>query len=418
MFRGGRGARKYSVLSDGCHQTVPHSDTLKMVQRLSLAIAIVVCVRVCYCEHIRQALRQLEEDVTYFTNTFEDSQENVRVATQKLKDHVAKVVQTQDEQGAMISRLQYAIVEVAELTTIVDGVQRLLEDLDGTVSAPTGFSDGARPDLEMAARTDDLEDTAKVLVEQIEVLSTELNSASKIIEEDFLVKRKCFEVSDSQHGSHEEQRTRICNVAETRVPEHCAELYRFGYREDGVFTTRLGTRFLETYCDMTSDLGGWNVILRTRSRVIVSHERSTSLSPLLHVLGSVHGDFWWGLRNVLSLVSHADFELALELTGSDTVLVFDSFVARQEGNHYVISLTHGSKTTTRRLIIEDGGLRVEEADDGASDVKQTVCPNAITHVFYLGSETVTLDVTCLTVVFAGVNTNGTDAVVKIRPKKR
>lgn len=382
-----------------------------LLHGLPLTVGVALFVSGCYCDHSEHAVSQLEEDVSYLTNVFQDSRRNIRVAMEKLKNGIAGIVQAQDEQVAILDRLRYAIVEMTELLTIVDDAQSVLDNLDGEVTVSAWFGGSGIPSDIAAHLDEDQEDTTKVIVEQIGVLSAELSSASKMIEEDWLVKRKCFK--SNKAPGEEWQRSRICRAAEANVPENCAQLYGLGYRDDGVFTTRLGTRFVETYCDMAN--GGWNVILKTRSRLIVSHQQSSRLSPLLHFLGNVQDEFWWGLHNVLSLVSHKDFELTIRLP--ESTVTFDAFAANQEANHYVFKLGHGDETTTRKLVIEEGGLRVEKVREDAVETEQTLCPNAITHVYYLGSETVTLDVTCLVVALAGQWVNSSDIVVLARPRE-
>ncbi|XP_026162543.1 fibroleukin isoform X2 [Mastacembelus armatus] len=95
-------------------------------------------------------------------------------------------------------------------------------------------------------------------------------------------------------------------------PQDCAEIYRLGIKENGIYTIHpdLGRPALEAKCDMETAGGGWTVI---QTRQDGSLDFNRTWLEYREGFGSPQGEHWLGNAVLYSLTSTGQHQLRIEL---------------------------------------------------------------------------------------------------------
>ncbi|XP_044032931.1 fibroleukin [Siniperca chuatsi] len=95
-------------------------------------------------------------------------------------------------------------------------------------------------------------------------------------------------------------------------PQDCAEIYRLGIKENGIYTIQpdLGRPALEAKCDMETAGGGWTVI---QNRQDGSLDFNRTWQEYREGFGSPQGELWLGNAALYGLTSTGQHQLRIEL---------------------------------------------------------------------------------------------------------
>ncbi|KAK8786406.1 hypothetical protein V5799_023811 [Amblyomma americanum] len=121
-------------------------------------------------------------------------------------------------------------------------------------------------------------------------------------------------------------------------PRNCADLRTGGATCDGVYIVYTqGVRAVRVYCDMTTDGGGWTVLMRRGNYTQWPLTFETDWNSYKHGFGDVEREFWLGndLMHMLSTEHDMMLRVTLEsFEGERIDLDYDAFVVGSENDHY------------------------------------------------------------------------------------
>uniref|UniRef100_A0A7M5X6Q3 Fibrinogen C-terminal domain-containing protein n=1 Tax=Clytia hemisphaerica TaxID=252671 RepID=A0A7M5X6Q3_9CNID len=153
----------------------------------------------------------------------------------------------------------------------------------------------------------------------------------------------CKSVKDSKY----------CDCTEIQPRQDCLEFYQAGYKINGIYRLH-GHRFsvLNTYCDQTTDNGGWTTFLR-RTNGSVNFTRNWNDYKL--GFGKLTGEFWFGNENVHDLtkpeVAPKKSELLINMIMvGQTKMVYakyDIFEVGDEASKYMLTISGASGNVSK-----------------------------------------------------------------------
>lgn len=121
-------------------------------------------------------------------------------------------------------------------------------------------------------------------------------------------------------------------------PRNCADLRTGGATCDGVYIVYThGVRAVRVYCDMTTDGGGWTVLMRRGNYTRLPLTFETDWSSYKHGFGDIEREFWLGndLMHMLSTEHDMMLRVTLEsFEGERIDLDYEAFVVGSENEHY------------------------------------------------------------------------------------
>ncbi|XP_068108815.1 fibroleukin-like isoform X2 [Hyperolius riggenbachi] len=119
-------------------------------------------------------------------------------------------------------------------------------------------------------------------------------------------------------------------------PRDCADIYKQGIRENGIYTIQpiaLRQPF-EVYCDMVTDGGGWTVF---QKRLDGAVDFNRTWQEYKQGFGSLQGEHWLGNENLHSLTRSGQHTLRVELEdwyGVKRHAIYRKFKVASEQNKY------------------------------------------------------------------------------------
>ena len=127
------------------------------------------------------------------------------------------------------------------------------------------------------------------------------------------------------------------------VARSCADLYKSGVRQDGVYTIDpddLGA--FQVRCDMTKDDGGWTVFQRRQDGSVDFYRDWADYKA---GFGNLSGEFWLGLDKIHRLSKSGQNVLRVDLmdfNGAQPFAKYRSFSVADESNKYRLHIHIGS----------------------------------------------------------------------------
>ena len=127
----------------------------------------------------------------------------------------------------------------------------------------------------------------------------------------------------------------------TPAEKNCAELYKSGKRNSGVYTINPdGLGAFDVFCDQTTAGGGWTVF---QKRMDGSIDFYRGWADYKQGFGNLNGEFWLGLDKIHRMTSSEGYKLRVDLedfAGNIVYAEYASFGVGSEGTKY--QLTAGS----------------------------------------------------------------------------
>ncbi|XP_043934463.1 fibrinogen-like protein 1 [Protopterus annectens] len=123
---------------------------------------------------------------------------------------------------------------------------------------------------------------------------------------------------------------------EKAFPRDCAEIYRQGIKDNGIYTIQPVTSKhpFEAFCDMITDGGGWTVFQRRQDGSV---EFNQTWQEYKQGFGNLEGEHWLGNENVHSLTKTGQHMLRIELEdwyGVKRHAIYHKFKLANEQNKY------------------------------------------------------------------------------------
>ena len=123
------------------------------------------------------------------------------------------------------------------------------------------------------------------------------------------------------------------------VARSCADLYKSGVRQDGVYTIDpddLGA--FQVRCDMTTDEAGWTVFQRRQDG---SENFYRDWADYKAGFGNLSGEFWLGLDKIHRLSKSGQNVLRVDLTnfsGGERYAKYGTFSVADESDKYRLNV--------------------------------------------------------------------------------
>ncbi|KAL9961149.1 hypothetical protein ACROYT_G030042 [Oculina patagonica] len=163
--------------------------------------------------------------------------------------------------------------------------------------------------------------------------------------------------------SQEEKKSYACHCVkgftgkhcQTAIQKDCAELYKSGKQNSGVFTINLdGSNAFDVFCDQTTDGGGWSVFQKRQDGSVDFYR---GWDDYKRGFGNLSGEFWLGLEKIHRLTSSGQYKLRVDLedfAGNTAYAEYDSFGVASDGDKYQLSVGNYSGTAGDSLANHNG----------------------------------------------------------------
>nr|XP_029506333.1 tenascin-like isoform X3 [Oncorhynchus nerka] len=158
------------------------------------------------------------------------------------------------------------------------------------------------------------------------------------------------------------QRSRhVTNVFTTigglyRYPKDCSQALLNGDTISGTYNIYLGgdeSQPIQVYCDMTTDGGGWMVLLRRQNGNL---EFFRNWKNYTGGFGDMNDEFWFGLANLHKMTASGQYELRVDLrdNGKSVYAQYDKFTITEPRSRYKIYLGRYSGTAGDSMTYHHG----------------------------------------------------------------
>ena len=127
------------------------------------------------------------------------------------------------------------------------------------------------------------------------------------------------------------------------IIKSCCELniFSFVYAPSGVYKMSKGSfdNSVNTYCDMTTDGGGWIVIQRNKKNSLVNFNRNWT--DYEEGFGDLHTEFWYGLESMHCLTQGGQWEMRVDYQKNDktwSYLHYNQFSVGNASEEYPLTV--------------------------------------------------------------------------------
>ncbi|XP_035659562.1 uncharacterized protein LOC118404530 [Branchiostoma floridae] len=126
----------------------------------------------------------------------------------------------------------------------------------------------------------------------------------------------------------------------TAVAKDCADVYKFGQRQNGVYSIQPegSPEVTQVFCDMETEDGGWTVIQRRGNGTVDFYRTWEEYKA---GFGSPHTEYWLGNELLHLLTDQGEYEMRIDLedwVGMAVYAKYSTVYVSDEGNSYRIRL--------------------------------------------------------------------------------
>ncbi|KAL4629465.1 angiopoietin-2-like isoform X2 [Arapaima gigas] len=151
---------------------------------------------------------------------------------------------------------------------------------------------------------------------------------------------------------------------ETQGFRDCAEIYKSGITESGVYSLRLAnsTKTVKVFCDMQTRGGGWTVLQRRQNGSVDFHRNWANYKA---GFGDPSGEYWVGNDFIHLLTTGQDYTLQVQLTdteGSEAYSQYNHFYIDSEEKKYSLYVRGFSGTAGRTSSLAHSGTPFSTKD--------------------------------------------------------
>ncbi|KAK2167297.1 hypothetical protein NP493_1282g00003 [Ridgeia piscesae] len=144
-------------------------------------------------------------------------------------------------------------------------------------------------------------------------------------------------------------------------PKDCVDIQRYGHNVSGVYEVYLdqARKFVNVYCDLESDNGGWLVFQRRQDGSVDFYRNWADYKA---GFGDLTGEFWLGNDLLHAVTSQRHYTLRIDLEdfeGASRFAVYQNFAVSSESDNFRVSFGAYSGNAVETLSFH----RVLEAGD-------------------------------------------------------
>uniref|UniRef100_A0A8C4DTC4 Tenascin n=1 Tax=Dicentrarchus labrax TaxID=13489 RepID=A0A8C4DTC4_DICLA len=175
------------------------------------------------------------------------------------------------------------------------------------------------------------------------------------------------------------QRSRHINTIFTTIgqlyrhPKDCAQALLNGETTSGLYTIYVGgeeSQPIQVYCDMTTDGGGWMVLLRRQNGKLEFYRNWKNYTA---GFGNMNDEFWLGLSNLHKITNSGHYELRVDMrdNGESAYAQYDKFTIAEPRSRYKVYIGAYSGTAGDSMTYHQG--RPFSTYDNDNDIAVTNC---------------------------------------------
>ncbi|XP_073333469.1 tenascin-like [Pagrus major] len=175
------------------------------------------------------------------------------------------------------------------------------------------------------------------------------------------------------------QRSRFVSTVFTTIgqlyrrPRDCAQILLNGETTSGLYTIYVGgeeSQPIQVYCDMTTDGGGWLVLLRRQNGKLEFYRNWKNYTA---GFGNMNDEFWLGLSNLHKITNSGHYELRVDLRdkGESAYAQYDKFTIAEPRTRYKVYIGAYSGTAGDSMTYHQG--RPFSTYDNDNDIAVTNC---------------------------------------------
>ncbi|XP_053195922.1 tenascin isoform X2 [Scomber japonicus] len=158
-----------------------------------------------------------------------------------------------------------------------------------------------------------------------------------------------------------------------RHPKDCAQILLNGETASGLHQIYVGgeeSQPIQVYCDMTTDGGGWMVLLRRQNGKLDFYRNWKNYTA---GFGNMNDEFWLGLSNLHKITSSGHYEMRVDLRdqGESVYAQYDKFTIAEPRTRYKMYIGGYSGTAGDSMTYHQG--RPFSTYDNDNDIAVTNC---------------------------------------------
>ncbi|XP_069159725.1 angiopoietin-2-like isoform X1 [Procambarus clarkii] len=288
---------------------------------------------------LKSQIRQVEEDSRLVKQEIRQVEEDSRLVKQEIRqvEEDSRLVKTRNQQLELAEtqaqeRVKTALTRIAEL----ERETQQLQEMNNNTAREKGLVQEQLSLLEEqvrvlqtanAALNEEKEETIRKTKEEKRLVEEQLSvseeEASKLREGNTALQSDKDRQAQQLRSTQEEHEKCKRNVSElyTRVTtaKDCADLYRQGERLDGVYFIKPDRegRPVSAWCDMTTDGGGWTVLLRRDNNVVPAVNFTRDWEAYKTGFGNASTEYWLGTEAAHQLTQPSPQTVRLAATNKN-----------------------------------------------------------------------------------------------------